>query len=262
VPTLAAVSLILLATAIPDEAPRACFLLHEIGVGEIARGPETACRVRVSPQSTFKVPHALAALDARVIAGPDTAFRYDGRPFPVPSWRRDHTLASAMPSSVFWYFQRLAALLGPEREAAYLRRFGYGNQDAAAPATSFWVGGSLLISPEEQMQFLRRLYANDLPVDRAAMAAVRRLLIQPPGSVVNARGQHPFGSPWPKGTVVSAKTGAGDDRSGRQVRWLIGHVSRGRRRWLFVSCVVGDATLSQLAAIELAARSLQAAHVL
>ncbi len=250
----------------PAPAPalaQACFLLQEIGVaGQTVRGPEDACRTRVSPQSTFKVPHALAALDARVIAGADTTFRYDGRPVAHASWRRDHTLASAMSSSVFWYFQRLASRLGPAREAAYLRRLAYGNQDASGPATSFWVGGSLLISPEEQLRFLQRLYADDLPVDRAAMATVRALLVQPDGVVVNAAGRHPFAAPWPAGTVLSAKTGAGDDHGGRQVRWLIGHVARAGRAWLFVSCVVGDTNLPQRAAMDLAARSLKAAHVL
>ncbi len=44
-----------------------CFLLHEVGVGEIRREPSAVCGMRVSPQSTFKIPHALAGLDAGVI---------------------------------------------------------------------------------------------------------------------------------------------------------------------------------------------------
>jgi hypothetical protein len=59
--TVLALLLVVLATARADRPARACFILHEIGVGEVARGPDTACRMRVSPQSTFKVPHALAA---------------------------------------------------------------------------------------------------------------------------------------------------------------------------------------------------------
>jgi beta-lactamase class D len=56
--------------------------------------------------------------------------------------------------------------------------------------------------------------------------------------------------------VVSAKTGSGDE-----IRWLVGHVERGHRSWVFVSCVVG-ADLDPLAAIDLAAKSLRAEHVL
>jgi hypothetical protein len=88
------------------------------------------------------------------------------------------------------------------------------------------------------------------------MKTVREILVQPPGVVVNAMGEHPFDAPWPEGAVVSAKTGMGDD-----VRWLVGHVQRGDRGWVFVSCAGGD-ELDPMAAIELAARSLRDAHVL
>jgi beta-lactamase class D len=45
------------------------------------------------------------------------------------------------------------------------------------------------------------------------------------------------------------------------VRWLVGHVERQRRSWVFVSCVTGE-PLDPLAAINLAGASLRAAGVL
>jgi hypothetical protein len=48
----------------PAGTIESCFLLFELGVGEIRRRPSEACRTRLTPASTFKVPHALAALDA------------------------------------------------------------------------------------------------------------------------------------------------------------------------------------------------------
>ena len=217
-----------------------CFLLHEVGVGEVRRGPSEACRTRVSPQSTFKIPHALVALDAGVVAGSDTPFAYDKSPQPFEAWRRDHTLASAMRFSVVWVFQRIAESLGAARELDYLRRLGYGNADSSSGLTTFWLGGSLAISPEEQLQFMLRLFGNSLPVSQHAMRTVREMLVQPKGMVVNAMGEHPFGGAWPAGTVLSAKTGSGRDNSGSTVRWLVGHVSRERRSWVFVSCVIGN----------------------
>jgi len=53
-----------------------------------------------------------------------------------------------------------------------------------------------------------------------------------------------------------AKTGMADD-----VRWLVGHVERQRRSWVFVSCATGT-DLEPLAAINLSATSLRAARVL
>jgi beta-lactamase class D len=239
-----------------------CFLLHEVGVGEVRRQPSVSCRMRVSPQSTFKIPHALAALDAGVVTGADSQFAYDGSSQPFEAWRRDHTLQSAMRFSAVWWFQRVAEKLGTQREHDYLRRLAYGNADSSSGLTTFWLGGSLVISPEEQKQFLLRLFASTLPVRQDAMRTVREILVQPKGMVVNASGEHPFGKPWHPGTVLSAKTGSGRDRSGQQVRWLVGHVSRGRRAWVFVSCVIGGDETPPLAAVDLAAQALQREGVL
>jgi beta-lactamase class D len=231
-----------------------CFLLFEVGVGPVRREPASGCAIRMTPASTFKIPHALAALDAGVIEGPDTKLAYDGRPVNFESWRHDHTLATAMHSSVVWYFQHVAMRLGIEREREYLRRFEYGNQDPSSGLTTFWLGGSLKISPDEQQRFLLKLYGDALPVNARAKEIVRAILVQPPGKVVNAAGAHEFGGPWPPGTVVSAKTGSESDGD-HSTRWVVGHVRRGTRSWIFVSSLTGKA-LSTLAAVELAAKAL------
>ena len=240
------------------DTPR-CFLLYEVGVGQVRREPAEACGTRVSPASTFKIPHALAALDAGVLDGPEARIAYDGANQPFEAWRRDHTLRTAIRDSVVWYFQRVAERLGAERERAYLEKLRYGNADATSGLTTFWLGGSLLISPDEQQQFLIDLFADQLPVERRHMDTVRQLLVQPAGTVVNAAGSQRFGPA--SGVVVAAKTGAARDRSGQDVRWLVGHVARGSRSWIFVSMVMAAPDLPPAAAVELAARGLTEARV-
>jgi beta-lactamase class D len=241
---------------------QSCFLLYQVGVGEVRRDPSTSCTVRVAPQSTFKIPHAIAAVDAGVIDGADTVVKYDGHRVDFPAWGKDHTLATAMRYSVLWYFQEIARRLGLDRERKYLDAFDYGNRDPSSGLTTFWLGGSLAISPEEQLAFVRKLFANDLPVSQRAKDIVRRILIQPKGHVVNAAGEHPFAPPWPADAVVSAKTGAGPTGDRRVVRWLVGHVKRESREWVFVSNVVSDDNLPALAAVSLAERALIDARVL
>ena len=239
-----------------------CFLLHETGKGEVRRRPAGLCTTRLLPASTFKIPHALAALDAGVVSGPDELMKYDGAPTTMEAWRHDHTLATAMRDSVVWYFQRIAQRLSMERERAYLRKFDYGNADPSSGLTTFWLGGSLQITPAEQLTFMQRLYADELPAKPAAMRAVRQLIVQPQGLITNALGRHPFAAPWPAGTTVSAKTGSGTDRSGKSVRWLVGHVARGERSWLFVSCVAGGEDTAALAAVDQAAAALREERIL
>ena len=60
-----------------------CFLLYEMGVGEVQRAPAEGCTERVTPVSTFKIAHALVALDSGVISGPDAVLAYDGAPLNI-----------------------------------------------------------------------------------------------------------------------------------------------------------------------------------
>jgi beta-lactamase class D len=232
-----------------------CFLLFEVGVRQVRRQPSSGCAIRVTPASTFKIPHALAALDSGVLGSKDTKIAYDGREVSFESWRHDHTLTSAMHSSVVWYFQNVASRLGMEREREYLRRFEYGNEDPSSGLTTFWLGGSLKISPDEQQAFLLKLYQDTLPVSAHARETVREILVQPQGNVVNAAGMHDFAAPWPPGTIVSAKTGSQSDGD-LSTRWIVGHVRRGARSWIFVSSLTGN-DLGTLAAVDLAAKALR-----
>jgi beta-lactamase class D len=65
-----------------------------------------------------------------------------------------------------------------------------------------------------------------------------------------------FGGTWSRDTTLRAKTGSGRDKTGRQVRWLVGQVTRARRSWVFVSCVIGGDETPALAAVDLAAQAL------
>ena len=244
------------------DEPGACFLLFEEGVGERARSPATACDRRLTPASTFKIPHALAALDAGVLDSAKTRFAWDGRPLEIEAWRHDHTLETAMRYSVVWYFQRVAETMGLPREEEYLTRFGYGNARTGGALTSFWLGGELVISPVEQLAFLRRFFSGALPVRPEALAVAQAILLQPPGTVFNSMGEHPFDAPWPRGTSLRAKTGSARDRRGSEVRWLVGQVRRAGRSWIFVTCVAGGTDLPADAAIALAARRLREEKVL
>ncbi len=239
-----------------------CFLLRELGVGEVRRAPAVGCAERVTPASTFKIPHALAALDAGVVKDASTTFAYDGSPMPFPNWMHDQTLASAMRFSVVWYFQRIADALGPVREHEYLAKFHYGNEDASGNPRRFWIEDSLAISPDEQATFLEQFYEGSLPVDRSSLKTVREILVQPEGVVVNATGAHAFAAPWPPGTVLSAKTGSASYDRDDGVQWLVGSVRRGERTWVFVSCVAGRLEENRMPAVELAARALREEQVL
>jgi beta-lactamase class D len=119
---------------------------------------------------------------------------------------------------------------------ANLKKLGYGSDTFERDLTMFWLNGDLVVSPMEQLDFLRRMFRYELPVKRAHVDVVKRALLMPEGAITNAAGRHPFPLAWPKGTRLIAKTGntrVADER----VSWLVGDITANGREYVFVSRV-------------------------
>ena len=145
-------------------------------VGATGTHDEARSRKRYPPASTFKIPHALFALDAGVVRDEFQIFKWDGKVNAIETWNHDQSLRSSMRYSVVWVYQQFAREIGIEREGQYLRKINYGNADPSG-ADPFWVDGNLRISAEEQIAFLRRLYRNDLPFRVEHQRLVKDIMI-------------------------------------------------------------------------------------
>lgn len=134
---------------------------------------------RLLPASTFKIAHALLALDAQAVADEHEVIRWDGRNRGVAAWNRDTNMAEAMAHSTVWFFQALARRIGAARMRRGVRTLGYGNADIGPDEdlTHFWLDGALRISAFEQVEFLDRLRRRALPVSRRAQDLVTRILV-------------------------------------------------------------------------------------
>jgi beta-lactamase class D len=218
-----------------DSRHPGCFGLLKLETGEAVFNDSSLCRERLPPASTFKIPHALIALEEGVLT-PEEVFRWDGLSRSIPAWNQDQTLDTAMRRSALWVFQRLATRLGREREEAWMKRLDYGNAEAWGDISLFWLNGVLLITPEEQLHFLARLYRGQLPVSAATQETVRRTLVQGPQTESHVRDGIDMGGPWKEGSVLSAKTGSLNHPEG-DVTWLVGHVATREGAFVFVSAV-------------------------
>ncbi len=184
-----------------------------------------------------QIPHALLALETGVVTAASVE-RWDGTAYPGrPAWQRNHTVVSAMRPSVVWFFQRIAPRVGAARMRTWLARVGYGNADTSGPVTEYWLNGRLRVSPEEQVDFLRRFYAGTLPVAAAHLATVQASLVQENGRFENASGSHPLAAAWRDGLSLSAKTGAATAGAGTSVSWLVGQLMVDRNPHIFASAV-------------------------
>ncbi|MBF5046040.1 class D beta-lactamase [Aggregicoccus sp. 17bor-14] len=179
--------------------------------------PGEAARAHL-PCSTFKIPNTLVGLETGVIPGLDFALKWDGTKRSVPQWNRDHTLPTAMRDSVVWFYQEVARRVGLERMREKVQALGYGNAQVGEHVDTFWLEGPLLITPREQVAFLRRLQAGTLPVKPANAALVRQLIVLE---------QRP-------GFSLRGKTGLGREQ-GRAVGWLVGEVEQDGAQYVFAT---------------------------
>jgi beta-lactamase class D len=215
-------------------ARRSCVVLQPLA-GNAPPRQFGECGVRLSPASTYKIPHALIALETGAVTL-DSVEKWDGtRHARQAEWNRDHTVISALRPSVLWLFQRIAPRIGAERATAWLDTFEYGNRKVSGPITQYWVDGSLAISPLEQAGFLRRFYQGTLPVQRRYIDAVREGLEQRPGTVENALGVHQLDGDWSHARL-SSKTGATTTADYR-VSWLVGMLTVNGGDYVFASAV-------------------------
>jgi beta-lactamase class D len=236
--------------------PGECFMFGPLDGSALYLANAVECRIQRSPASTFKIPHALIVLETRSVATSVAPAKWDGSKQPFPSWQADHSLESAIQSSVLWFFRRTAAGIGRDAMEDWLRRLAYGDDTFDRDVTSFWVNGDLVVSPREQLDFLARMFRYELPVSRTSVDRVMRALTMPAGRITNAAGAHRFDTGWPPGTIVRAKTGNTrvDDEN---VSWLVGGIESKGRQFVFAARLRSAQRLASTAGASVAGRYLR-----
>lgn len=234
--------------------PQTCFMLAQLEGGAAVTSDARECERTTAPASTFKIPHALIALEAGVLDA-TTVVPWDGTAYEFKSWRHDQTLESAIRSSVYPFFRRTATLIGAERMHRMLEAFHYAADTFDGDIREFWINGDLVVSPREQLTFLQRLFSGTLPIASQHVKTVSQALAMPPSQISNASGLHPFPLRSPTRTVVRAKTG-NTTVAGERVSWLVGSLESGSRTVVFVSRVRARGELPSTAGADAALREL------
>ena len=226
---------VLCGNAAANEA--ACLLIADLREGTIVHLEGQECDERIGPASTFKLTLSIMGYDAGILIDPETpAWPYDPSYEAVRQAERVTTTPrSWMADSVIWYSREVVRRLGAERFAAYTAALDYGNADVSGDPganngmTHSWLNRSLLISPREQADFVRRLVLGRLPV---ADASARKAMEATPEFDAGGGG-------W----RLRGKTGTGyireaDGQLGRrQFGWFVGWASDGHRTLVFAHLI-------------------------
>lgn len=172
-----------------------------------------------TPASTYKICNSLIGLETGVIEDENHTIAWDSVKR-NPVWDKDHDLKNAFRNSTVWYYQELARRVGPEKMQMWLDRANYGNRNTSGGADLFWLTGGLRITPEQQIDFLRRLHDNELPFSQRSIDIVKKIMIVRDTA----------------GYVLRSKTGWGG-QDGQDIGWYVGYVETADNVYYFANCV-------------------------
>jgi beta-lactamase class D len=176
------------------------------------------------PASTFKIVNSLIGLQTGVISSDSMIIKWDGVERRRPEWNKDLNMYNAFRVSSLPYYQEVARRIGKDRMEFWLDTLGYGAgpKDTAyrisTAIDSFWIDNSLVISPNEQLGLMKRLYFNQLPFFKANQETVKRAML------FESNADYRLGY----------KTGWGNNKNGNNIAWIVGWVEENNHPYFFV----------------------------
>ena len=201
------------------------FVLYDYQNDEyICYNPQLAAE-RFTPASTFKILNSLIGLETGAVKDENEIMKWDGTEYQImKDWNRDHDMTSAIKYSVVWFYRELARRIGEEKMKYYIDTVGYGNKDISDGIDLFWLEGSLNISADEQVEFLKRLHEDKLPFSQHTMDVVKLIM---PGE---------DGEGW----KLRAKTGLNNLDENNYIGWYVGYVYTDDNTYVFAMNMFGD----------------------
>lgn len=172
---------------------------------------------RIAPCSTYKIYSAINALEQGIITPSDNRIKWDNLLRGVSQWNKDQNLNTAIKYSVNWYFQFLDQKSSISELSEFYSSIGYGNGYVGNDPNYYWNGGSLKISPLEQVQLLVKLYRNDFQFDEMNIDVVKQALF-----ISDNNGNKLYG-----------KTGTGRNGFYEISGWFIGYVETNTNKTYF-----------------------------
>ncbi|MFN2455191.1 MAG: class D beta-lactamase [Pyrinomonadaceae bacterium] len=208
------------------------FVLYDGQNNRYIRYNERRCRERFAPKSTFKIANSLIGLETGVIRDADFVIGWNQRKYPPQDnwnqepfshWAQDQTLRSAIKYSVVWYYRELALRVGAARMRKFVAAFDYGNENVSGRIDDFWLNGTLKISADEQVEFLKKFYAGRLPVSKRSTEIVKDILVLEQTQDYR----------------LSAKTGGGTVGVGKYIGWFVGYLETNGNVYFFATNIEG-----------------------
>jgi len=183
----------------------------------------TDAKMETLPASTFKIINILVALETGVIKDENEIVEWVGKTdTSLYGYRPDiyhgMTVKEAFQVSAGWVFLELAKKIGKENYKKFLAKCDYGNANISDATADFWNFGSLGITPVNQIEFLKKLYSNDLPFSRRNIDIVKSVMITVQNENFTIRGK-------------TGQTKSGENKIG----WWVGYIETAKGVFFFAT---------------------------
>ncbi len=156
---------------------KGCFVLYNLNNDSYIKYNPDRCSERFIPASTFKIFNSLAALEAQAVKDENEIIKWDGEKRFYDMWNQDLDMKNAFKYSAVWFYQELARRIGYDKLKQYIIDNHYGNQNIDGGIDLFWLQGGLRISPDEQIDFLKRLYLNQIKFSQRTINIVKKIMV-------------------------------------------------------------------------------------
>ena len=181
------------------------------------------------PASTFKIVNSLIALKTGKVFDEKEVIKWDGKQRSNAQWNQDLSLEQAFKFSSASHYQEIAKRIGPDTMQIWLDSLEYGNRKISK-IDSFWLDNSLKITPDEQLGLVKKLYFEQLPIDKRPQRIVKQLMLFEDNTNYK----------------LSYKTGWGFKENGNGLGWIVGWIEENKRPYFFVLNVEGPRNTDML----------------
>ena len=186
---------------------------------------EGDCSLRHAPCSTFKIPISLMGFDQEILLDethPELPFKEEYSAW-LETWKQSFHPSLWFKYSCVWFSWYVTEKLGMSKFKDYIEKFNYGNKDLSGDKgrnnglTNAWLSSSLEVSPEEQIEFLKKLLNDQLPVSPKAHQMTKNILfLEELIDGWKLYGKTGSGSPLSKDRMTKLQ----DKKTGWYVGWL------------------------------------------
>lgn len=165
------------------------------------------------------------AFNQGILQDENTLIKWDNINRDFAQWNQNQTPKTYLQYSTVWVSQWITPQIGMKKIKHYLADFNYGNQDMSGGITKAWLSSSLKISADEQVDFLKRLWQEDLPISANAVALTKKSI---------------YSEKLPNGDILQGKTGSGfldgrENPNTRYLGWFVGYLNHHQNEYVVVT---------------------------